>query len=387
MKAEKILVDATDKLGLRGLTQVNVQSLGELNITAKAAINQLTALWSAEATAGAKLSATGTVDIKGTIDTAIGGGGSVSINAPFVQIDDFVNLAGGLSRPAVSGAAGIYSKFSVPPVGQKPFIPGSPYPEIAWYAEKVEAPEPVSKSTSILPRDNPGSMGTSGYSSLDHSGEGGGTSPGGAATLGNVSAQIQDATTPLLDFIGNKESAGYDDFWGGINNPIDYPPKRLSEMTIQEVLNWQESIDRKYNSEASGRYQFMEDTLRGYNNDSSAGPGRPLYTRAELSAGDLFSPINQDKMAIVLIEGRGLTRFLDGKITREEFANNLASEWASLPLVTGPNAGRSKYAGDGLNKSLTSVQEFLSVIDQVKSKNNEYNANPDTLDPRREGTQ
>jgi hypothetical protein len=382
VKAEKILVDATDKLGLRGLTQVNIQSLGELNITATAAINQLTALWSAEASAAAKLSATGTVDITGTIDTAIGGGTQVNLNAPIVNVDTFVNLAGGLARPAVSAATTVYPKFSVPPVGQKPFVPGSPYPEIAWYAAKVEAPEPVAKSTSILPRDNPGSVGTSGYSSVDHGGEGGGSN--GGATLGNVSAQIQTAASPLLDFIGNKESEGYDDFWGGINNPRDYPPKKLTEMTIQEVLDWQESIDRIYNSEASGRYQFMEDTLRGYNNDSSGGPGNPLYARAGLGAGDMFSPINQDKMALVLIEARGLTRFLNGDISREQFANNLASEWASLPLVTGPNAGRSRYAGDGLNRSLTSVQEFLSVIDQVKSNNDEYNANPDALDPRGE---
>ena len=382
MKAEKILVDATDKLGLRGLTQVNVQSLGELNITATAAINQLTALWSAEASASAKLSATGTVDIKGTIDTAIGGGSSVSINAPFVQIDDFVNLAGGLSRPAVSGAAGIYSKFSVPPVGQKPFTPGSPYPEIAWYAAKVEAPEPVAKSTSILPGEDAGSLGTGGYSSRDHGGEGGGSS--GGRTLGDITASLQTAATPLLDFIGNKESKGYDDFWGGINDPKDHPPKPLSQMTIQEVLNWQESIDTKYNSEASGRYQIMEDTLRGYNNDRSANPtGTPLYERAGLNAGELYSPINQDKMALVLIEARGLTRFINDEITREQFANNLAAEWASLPLVTGPNAGRSKYAGDGLNKSLTSVQEFLDVVDQVKAKANEP-TDPDALDPRGE---
>ena len=59
---------------------------------------------------------------------------------------------------------------------------------------------------------------------------------------------------------------------------------------------------------------------------------------------------------------------MDGEITREQFANNLASEWASLPLVTGPNAGRSKYAGDDAgNRALTTVQEFLNAIDAVKS--------------------
>ena len=380
MKAEKILVDATDKLGLRGLTQVNVQSLGELNITATAAINQLTALWSAEASAAAKLSATGTVDISGTIDTAIGGGTQVNVNAPVVNVDTFVNLAGGMARPAVSGAAGIYSKFSVPPVGQKPFVPGSPYPEIAWYAEKVEAPEPVAKSTSILPKNNPGSYGGGGMSARDHAS---GTSTGTSATIGDVTAATQTAVTPLLDFIGNKESEGYDDIVGLVSQSR-YPTRPLTQMTIGEILNWQESIDDFQLSEAVGRYQILEDTLRGYNNDRGVGPGNPLYTRAGLSAGDLFSPQNQDKLAIVLLEGRGLQRFIDGEITREQFANNLASEWASLPLVTGPNAGRSKYAGDGLNRSLTSVQEFLDVLDQVKNNHDKANENPDLLDPRQE---
>ena len=370
VKAEKILVDATDKLGLRGLTQVNVQSLGEMNITATAAINQLTKLWTAEASAAVKLSATGKVDIFGTIDTAIGGGTQVNLNSPIVNIDTFVNLAGGLARPAVSGAAGIYAKFSVPPVGQKPFVPGSPYPEIAWYADKVEAPEPTTKSTSILPRDNPGSRGSSGYSSKDHSGEGGGAGSS-TTTLGDVTAATQSAVTPLLDFIGNKESEGYDDI-SGLISQSRYPAKPLTQMTIQEILDWQESIDRFQLSEAVGRYQIMEDTLRGYNNDSSTGPGNPLYSRAGLSAGDLFSPQNQDKMAIILLNQRGLQRFIDGEITREQFANNLASEWASLPLVTGPNAGRSKYAGDSAgNRALTTVAEFLAAIDAVKAKHAE----------------
>jgi muramidase (phage lysozyme) len=205
----------------------------------------------------------------------------------------------------------------------------------------------------------------------DHSGEPG-TGSGGTGSVvpvtGQVSAAIQSAVTPLLDFIGNKESQGYDDI-SGLVSQSRYPTKPLTQMTIQEVLDWQESIDRFQLSEASGRYQIMEDTLRGYNNDSSAGPGNPLYTRAGLSAGDLFSPINQDKMAIELLRGRGLDRYLNGSMTRETFANNLASEWASLPVVTGVNAGRSVYEGDRAgNRSLTTVQEFLAVLDEIKSR-------------------
>jgi len=292
-----------------------------------------------------KINMQGTSDfnIRGDAVLRVGSDGNIHVNATEVFIDDYVTMANG-------GAEGAGSALSA---------------EDAIDAVKVEAPEPTAKSTSIVANDPP-SLASSGpvYEVQDPNAESSVT----ATIPGNVTAVVESAASPLLDFIGNKESNGYDDIWGGIRNPRHRPSKPLTSMTIQEVLDWQESIDAIYNSEAAGRYQIMEDTLRGYNNDKGGKTGKSLYERAGLSAGDLFSPINQDKMAVVLLEGRGLTSFLDGKITREQFANNLASEWASLPLVTGPGAGQSKYAGDGLNRSLTSIQEFLSVIDQVKAK-------------------
>jgi len=378
IKGEKILVDATDKLHLRGNTQVNIQSVAELN-TSAVTINQLATTWNAKSTGSSFLSAGANMDLQAAISVAASGGVTTDINSPIVNIDNFVNLAGGLARAstatAVTGVA--TADFLVPPTGQEAFTPGSAVPEIAWYAEKVEAPEPVSKSTSIIPKHNPGSASGGGYSAKDHVS---GTATGSTTTIGDITAATQTAATPLLDFIGNKESQGYDDI-SGLISQSRYPVKSITKMTIQEVLNWQESIDDFQLSEAVGRYQIMEDTLRGYNNDRGTGPGNPLYTRAGLSAGDLFSPQNQDKMALVLLNQRGLQKFVDGDITREEFANNLASEWASLPLVTGPNAGRSKYAGDTAgNRALTTVQEFLDAIDKVKANATD----PDAFDPRGE---
>jgi muramidase (phage lysozyme) len=335
-----------------------------MNISA-IAINQLADTWAAHASAATLISSTGTTDITGVGSVAIGGGALTSINSAIVNIGLAVNLAPiAPPRPPIPGSLAVLAKVALIGTPALPFVPGSPIPELAWYAGSVVAPEPVSKSTSILPQFNPGSIASSGYSSKDHtSGSGTGTTK----TLADVSAATQTAATPLLDFIGNKESEGYDDISGLISRSL-YPTKPLTKMTIAEVLNWQESIDSSQLSEASGRYQIMEDTLRGFNNDRGVGPGNPLYSRAGLSSGDMFDPVNQDKMAITLLNGRGLNRFLNNEITREQFANSLASEWASLPLVTGPNAGKSKYAGDAAgNRSLTSIQEFLSVIDQVKA--------------------
>lgn len=164
---------------------------------------------------------------------------------------------------------------------------------------------------------------------------------------------------PLLDFIAKPESGGnYNIVWGGIRVP-DRPEtrvrKRLVDMTIRQVLAWQDSIDSKYMSEASGAYQIMEDTLRG------------LYSSAGLTLDHLFDVGNQDRLAYALLERRGLAQYLAGQITAEHFANNLAREWASLPVVTGPKKGRSYYAGDGLNQAHVKVEPFLDAVRKIKS--------------------
>jgi hypothetical protein len=365
INSEKILINALDKLHMRGVTQVNIQSVAEMNISAYL-INQLSTTWTTKATS-TFISSTGNTDIDAGIDMAIGGKVVTNIGGPIVNVGaGYVNLAPPVPpRPSIAAGLGAAVTAKMIPAPGLPFVPGSGTPELGWYAAAVVAPEPVQKSTSIAGPDEPGSIGGGGFSAKDY----GGSDSAAQSTIGTVSSATQTAATPLLDFIGNKESEGYDDISGLVSRAL-YPAKQLTAMTIQEVLDWQESIDQSQLSEASGRYQIMEDTLRGFNNELGLGSGtNSLYARAGLSAGDLFSPENQDKMAIVLLEGRGLSKFLAGTITREQFANNLASEWASLPLVTGPNAGRSKYAGDSAgNRSLTSANAVLSVIDQVKAR-------------------
>lgn len=162
---------------------------------------------------------------------------------------------------------------------------------------------------------------------------------------------------PLLDFIAQHESRGdYNVVWGGIKAK-DRPPKNLVEMTIGEVLDWQDLIDPPYRSEAAGRYQIMEDTLRG------------LYPDAGLSIAHLFNEQNQDRLAVQLLRRRGLGDYIAGRLTAERFANNLAKEWASLPCVSGEKKGRSYYSGDGLNKSLVDVEPFLEVVRMVMRDN------------------
>jgi muramidase (phage lysozyme) len=338
IKTNNANIFSTSEMNIRSNGKMNIHSTGEMHVKAN------------------ELFMTGTADanLSGQV-LHLQASGKLSIKGSTVAIDDVISLANADSDPAIDADEAVVAEASIS-------------------AGRPELPEPATKSTSVVPVETGGAMGSGGSGSRDAFGEeafsGGGAGGFGESVpvTGTVTAATQSAVTPLLDFIGNKESDGYDDI-SGLVSRSRYPTKPLTQMTIQEVLNWQESIDSFQASEASGRYQIMEDTLRGYDNSRSSGPGNPLYTRAGLSAGDLFSPENQDKMAIELLRGRGLDRYLEGTLSRDAFANNLAAEWASLPVVTGVNAGRSVYEGDRAgNRALTSVQEFISVLDQIKTR-------------------
>lgn len=169
---------------------------------------------------------------------------------------------------------------------------------------------------------------------------------------------------PLLDFIGAHESdyaarrlkiSPYNVVWGGIE--AKHRPKRpLVDMTVGEVLAWQDSIDPLYRSEAAGRYQIMEDTLRG------------LYAEAGMATASRFDAAGQDHLATALLRRRGLDRYLGGTMSAEAFCNNLAREWASLPQVSGPNKGKGVYDGDGLNRASGDVDAFLAAVEAIKGQ-------------------
>lgn len=129
---------------------------------------------------------------------------------------------------------------------------------------------------------------------------------------------------------------------------------QLTSMTVSQVLAWQDEIDRFYPSEAAGKYQILEDTLREF-------AGRILNKA--------FDAQMQDHIALKLIRRRGLSKVSSGALSVEAFCNNLAKEWASLPVVTDCEgqegwvaAGQSYYAGDTLNKSHCTPREVLAAV-------------------------
>lgn len=178
----------------------------------------------------------------------------------------------------------------------------------------------------------------------------------------NIDQQLS-TVMPLLDYISQFESRGdYNIVWGGIK-PKDRPPRPLTQMTVGEVLAWQDSIDRHYMSEAAGRYQIMEDTLRG------------LYRPAGVPLSAKYDRKTQDRLALGLLRRRGLDDYLDGSMSPNNFALALAKEWASLPVPFDVRRkgktvrrGQSYYAGDGLNEAHAGVDEFMSLVTSLRGK-------------------
>lgn len=162
----------------------------------------------------------------------------------------------------------------------------------------------------------------------------------------------------LLNLIGGVEAPqGYNQVYGGIRSP-DQPPKALTSMTVNEVLAWQDSIDARYPSEAAGRYQVMEDTLRG------------LVKSGQVSGNARFNESTQDQIAVTLMKRRGLDDYQTGRISADKFAQKLSQEWASLPAITVDRKGRrasgqSYYAGDGLNRSHVAIDAILNAVRSI----------------------
>jgi len=168
-------------------------------------------------------------------------------------------------------------------------------------------------------------------------------------------SNVPSSAMALLNLIATHESegaarkqgvaSGYDVVWSGIGQQ-DRPPKPLSTMTVQEVLDWQDGIDSRYNSEAAGRYQVMEDTLRG------------LVDRGDIDPASVFDKNTQDQIGLKLLQRRGYDAFSSGQMDAVAFGNNLAKEWASFPVLADVRGqkrtvtrGESYYAGDGLNRA------------------------------------
>ena len=161
----------------------------------------------------------------------------------------------------------------------------------------------------------------------------------------------------VLDLIAGPESRGhYDIMFGSRRHP------EILDMTITELFKFQRDYKagnitgKPMETAASGRYQFMPKTLAECVVGLGMNPNK-----------EKFSPENQDKLIIYRLRSiRRLDDWLTGKISNQQFMDNLAMEFASFPAPS--KGGRSWYDKVGSNKagiSVAAVDNKLSQIQQA----------------------
>ena len=93
---------------------------------------------------------------------------------------------------------------------------------------------------------------------------------------------------------------------------------------------------------------------------------------------DLFSPENQDKLAILLINGAGYKDWKAGKLTTEKFAYRLAGTWRGLPEGPSNLTYQDQYASG--NKAHTTWDKVMGVLSGSKTSGSvasgQYSAGP-----------
>lgn len=153
--------------------------------------------------------------------------------------------------------------------------------------------------------------------------------------------------SPLLAMIGAAESGNdYNRLVGG---------KRINlvGMTIKEVMAYQSTmIKNGFETTAVGKYQTIASTLKA------------AVARLGLSDKQKFDALTQDKIAISLMEARGLRSFLSGKMSANSFLLNLSKEWASIPKDM---TGKGYYDGVGSNKAHIDPKSVLAQLNTTKT--------------------
>jgi len=202
--------------------------------------------------------------------------------------------------------------------------------------------------------------------------------PKGLAENFNIGTSTKTPTTidvgnvsNLSDLVGKLESGGdYNKMVIPTGKGIK-PEKPITEMTLDEVSSLQEKMKKSgdYPSTAVGKYQYLQGTLKGVAKQEN------LDTSKEK-----FTPEIQERLFKRTLVNRGLEDYKSGKISKEQFQNNLAMEFASIPVTTDIHrpagkgyaaknikVGESYYAGVGGNKSLVKPEVVAKLLEDLKS--------------------
>ncbi|UIY29185.1 D-Ala-D-Ala carboxypeptidase family metallohydrolase [Neorhizobium galegae] len=197
---------------------------------------------------------------------------------------------------------------------------------------------------------------------------------------------------PILGLIGGAEGSDSTDGYNATlaNGELTGGKQNLVGMTLGQIDELQtkmlEHPGNRWNSSALGRYQIVQKTLRGLKAEMGLTDDMP------------FTKELQDRMAIQLLERRGLSKWQSGQMSDDQFMESLSKEWASLPSRTGSSYyGQRTGATRGgimtaFNKmrgrdvaSVNADEAFRSVLnsssDLVTSNTRGYEPDLDGLHP------
>lgn len=175
----------------------------------------------------------------------------------------------------------------------------------------------------------------------------------------------------ILNLLGEAEGTdkgrGYDETlaYGALTGG----PVELTKMTVNQVRELQRQMlahpDNKWNSSAVGRYQIVGDALD------------TLIGTMKLSGDELFDKDLQDRMALQLLERRGLSKWRDGSMSDREFLGNLSDEWQSFG---DSRRASSQQIIQALNRGQGAPMKGLTAL--VSSSKRGYQPDLENLQPR-----
>lgn len=169
------------------------------------------------------------------------------------------------------------------------------------------------------------------------------TRPSAKGKQSSIEMEDNPDASPLHQVIKTAESSeNYNSLFGEHSRNLN-----LTGMSIGEVMALQQHrLAQGAASTAAGAYQILLPTLKSLVKEGVVSPDAP------------FNQETQDKLATALMNRRGLAEYKAGKLSKEQFANNLAKEWAGLPTTQ----GQSYYEGDGLNHSTVRLPKVLAAL-------------------------
>ena len=178
----------------------------------------------------------------------------------------------------------------------------------------------------------------------------------------------------VLDLVAAGESNGDYNAVYGIRVGSSQQPD-FSRMTISEVRQYQrQRIASGQPSSAVGKYQFIQSTLdettqrAGFNPDTT-----------------YFTPEVQDQLMTTRLDQRGLSSWKNGNMSNAQFQDNLAKEFASVPVATAQQGahkslqpGDGYYDGDGINSaSHVDATRFSNNLNRINNESGSQFVNGD----------